>query len=172
MTRRLNAEQQQLAEAHLVTAQAVAAKVCRWRGDYDDVLGASYLGLCLAALHYDPRRGRAFATYSDRVCRHTIRRELGRHGTLRCGSQPVVVLDLAGLHHVSHEPGPAALAIRGEEWALVQRGLVGLPRRQREVIGLRLDGLHHAAIGRRLGITREMVSRHFSRAARRLRGGG
>lgn len=66
-------------------------------------------------------------------------------------------------------PGADELLERRRREAAVRRAVLGLPRRQREVIGLRLDaGLSFAEVAEALGITEVNARVHFHHASRRL----
>jgi RNA polymerase sigma-70 factor (ECF subfamily) len=83
----------------------------------------------------------------------------------RWTSAPVEAERLAA----SGTPAPEALE-RAETAARVRRAVLDLPRRQREVLTLRLDAeLPFAEIGAALGITENAAKVSFHGAARRLR---
>jgi RNA polymerase sigma-70 factor, ECF subfamily len=59
---------------------------------------------------------------------------------------------------------------RAQAEALTRRAVLALPRRQREVFGLRIDlGLPFAEVARVLGITEGNAKAHFHHAVKRLR---
>lgn len=69
-------------------------------------------------------------------------------------------------------PGPSApvLLEQAQAEARVRQAVLGLPRRQREVFGLRIDGgLPFAEIARTLGITEGNAKTHFHYAVKRLK---
>lgn len=65
----------------------------------------------------------------------------------------------------SNEPGPEEALIRKE----LQEALVSLPKRHRDVLRRRLEGLTLEEIGKRLGITRERARQIEAKAVQRLR---
>jgi RNA polymerase sigma-70 factor (ECF subfamily) len=67
-------------------------------------------------------------------------------------------------------PGADEVLLRRERERLVREAVLGLPRRQREVLGLRVDaGLAFAEVAQVLGITENNAKVHFHHATRRLR---
>jgi len=80
----------------------------------------------------------------------------------------------APLEAVDRTGSPAATAHeayeRAQAEALTRRAVLALPRRQREVFGLRIDlGLPFAEVARVLGITEGNAKAHFHHAVNRLR---
>ncbi|MCU1733575.1 MULTISPECIES: RNA polymerase sigma factor [unclassified Pseudomonas] len=85
---------------------------------------------------------------------------------------------VGSLEDVQHEmldpsPGPAALVELRQQLVLLHRALTELPDNARQALLLnRLDGLGHAAIAERLGVSLSMVSKYIMSAllhcARRL----
>ena len=83
---------------------------------------------------------------------------------------PLEVVDGAAAGEVPDGPGADAAMVRAEEQRLMRAAVLDLPRRQREVLTLRLDAeLPFAEIARALGITENNAKVHFHHAARRLR---
>jgi RNA polymerase sigma-70 factor (ECF subfamily) len=67
-------------------------------------------------------------------------------------------------------PGADEALLRRERERLVRAAVVALPRRQREVLALRVDaGLAFAEVAQVLGITENNAKVHFHHATRRLR---
>lgn len=83
---------------------------------------------------------------------------------------PLEVVDGAAASEVPAQPGADAAMVRAEEQRLMRAAVLDLPRRQREVLTLRLDAeLPFAEIAEALGITENNAKVHFHHAARRLR---
>jgi RNA polymerase sigma-70 factor, ECF subfamily len=83
---------------------------------------------------------------------------------------PLEVVDGAAAAEAPAQPGAEAAMVRAEEQRLMRRAVLDLPRRQREVLTLRLDAeLPFAEIAEALGITENNAKVHFHHAARRLR---
>jgi RNA polymerase sigma-70 factor (ECF subfamily) len=79
----------------------------------------------------------------------------------------------APVHEVEHAPDRALpadeLLVRRERERAVRAAVLGLPRRQREVLTLRIDaGLSFAEVAGTLGIAEGNARVHFHHAARRL----
>ncbi|HET6922735.1 MAG TPA: sigma-70 family RNA polymerase sigma factor [Anaeromyxobacteraceae bacterium] len=84
---------------------------------------------------------------------------------------PLEAVDGEGLPAASSDGAPAeASLLRAERDGLVRAAVGGLPRRQREVLTLRVDaGLSFAEVGGALGISEGNARVSFHHAARRLR---
>ena len=83
---------------------------------------------------------------------------------------PLEAVDGAASAEVPQQPGAEAAMVRAEEQRLMRAAVLELPRRQREVLTLRLDAeLPFAGIADVLGITENNAKVHFHHAARRLR---
>jgi RNA polymerase sigma-70 factor (ECF subfamily) len=68
------------------------------------------------------------------------------------------------------EPDAPELLSRAEDARRMRAAVVELPRRQREVLTLRIDGdLPFAEVAKVLGITENNAKVHFHHAVRRLR---
>lgn len=84
----------------------------------------------------------------------------------RWAKAPVEALD----SERSNEPSAQAQLERAEAQSLTRRGVLALPKRQREVFSLRVDGgLPFAEVGRLLGISEANAKTHFHYAVKRLR---
>lgn len=74
------------------------------------------------------------------------------------------------LPEAADERSPLAALLSDERIAAIRRALAALPPSQREALRLRLEeGLDHAAIARRLGISREAVEVRLYKARVQLR---
>ena len=83
---RLTDSQRELVEQQLWVARWVAktyASYARDRSEYDDFLSSAYVGLCEAALKFDPDRGPEFVTYAHWKCRDQILRVIARRSLIR-----------------------------------------------------------------------------------------
>ena len=73
----LTKEQQKLVADTLWVAKICASrlikKVNRGSLDFEDLVGYGYLGLCRAALRFDPSKGNKFSTFAHPTCMGTIR---------------------------------------------------------------------------------------------------
>jgi RNA polymerase sigma-70 factor (ECF subfamily) len=84
----------------------------------------------------------------------------------RWRSAPLTLVDEAR----AAEPSPLEALERSERERLAREAVVQLPKRQREVLTLRVDGgLPFAEIAQTLGITENNAKVHFHHAAKRLR---
>ncbi|MHB1132705.1 MAG: sigma-70 family RNA polymerase sigma factor [Chloroflexota bacterium] len=66
-------------------------------------------------------------------------------------------------------PDPAAMALRGEERALVRRALAALPAPARAILLLRQTGLSYAEIGEAVGVAAGSVGTLLARAEEKFR---
>lgn len=165
---RLTREQQALVERNIPLAGHIAAQFRR-RGasDPDELRSVALLGLCRAALMFDPTRISAktglparFGTFAGMVIRHTLIAAIGR----ACKRPPMQSLDVLDLDGKPVFDPPA----RGDHVAelMVKEELakMKLTDRQRQIVKMRLDGLTLDQIGGRFGISRERVRQILAKA--------
>lgn len=135
----------------------------QWLGGlpFDDALHEGRLGLWAALCRYDPQRGTAFSTYAVPAIARAVWRAVAVHHRPSCPtglqSDPTANIDPVDLIHRDQVDS----ALRD----LVEQ----LPARLREIV-IAHYGLSHnppqtfAAIGRKMGISRQRVHQLHSRA--------
>jgi RNA polymerase sigma factor (sigma-70 family) len=160
----------------------------------EDLESEGRLGLLDAALRFDPARGVTFATYASWWARRrmqalvtrqarVVRRPEARGGPASYAPRDVYLDDLVSpggalrwydVLENEVEPHPLRALLQTEDEALVSRAAFELPPLWREIVSARfgLDGgpsLTLAAIGSRLGVSRERVRQIEAKAIARLR---
>jgi RNA polymerase sigma factor (sigma-70 family) len=140
----------------------------QWPGeaDYADLIQEGWIGLWLAILHFDLGRGFTFSTFAARAIRNRVWNAVKQAGRAEGWLEPQRAGDSL-----------AAILARWQQEQLhqaLQDELACLPEHLRQVIELAygLTGqppLSLAAIGRRLGVTRERVRQMRNEALGLLR---
>jgi RNA polymerase sigma factor (sigma-70 family) len=136
------------------------------RADYADLIQEGRIGLWQAILHYDSGLGFTFSTYAGKAIRNRIWNAVGQ--SIR--SEGWLDAKRAG-----DSLGAIIAAWQGEQIrAAIQEELACIPERMRQVIELAygLDGqapMSLAAIGRKMGVTRERVRQVHNEALVLLR---
>jgi len=88
----LNNEQRDMIEEHY---GFVIHKAKKWRKriyktiEWDDIVGLCELGICKAALNYDPERGAKFITYASHVIDNEVRMDLRKRNRKYKKKQPL-----------------------------------------------------------------------------------
>ncbi len=145
---------EQLLHQHAGLVHWVIRRDCRSALPYGELLHEGQIALWQAILHYDPARGRAFATYAVPAIRHRLWRVV----TQAQRPQGYVPRPAA--------PDPAELAAQAWQHQAVRAALrallAGLPARSAHIIvaAYGLDGQlprSLAALGRLYGLSRERV---------------
>jgi len=97
--------------------------------------------------------------FLDRVALNLARDHL-RSAAVKSGA------GAAALHDIPcAEPDPERICLDRDRVRRAERALAAMPARRREVfLAARLDGLPHAAIAARFGITTATVQKHIARA--------
>jgi RNA polymerase sigma-70 factor (ECF subfamily) len=99
------------------------------------------------------------ASFLDRVAVNLARDHL-RQVAVQHGS-PALALE----HLACDEPDPERVCLDRERVRRAEQALAAMPPRRREVfLAARLEGLPHAAIAARFGITPAAVQKHVARA--------
>jgi len=144
----------------------VVQRQCWGRSEYSDLIQEGRIGLWRAIVGYDPGRGNAFSTYAWKAIRNQV------WGAVRRSNKGESWLE-------GDEEGDN-LAEIVSDWQeeqirqAVQEELACIPERLRQVIELAygLDGqapMSLAAIGRKLGLTRERIRQIRNEALALLR---
>jgi RNA polymerase sigma factor (sigma-70 family) len=128
----------------------------QWPGqaDYADLIQEGRIGLWLAIQHFDPGRGFTFSTYAARAIRNRVWNAVKQAAKAQGWLEPQRAGDSLSVILAAWQQEQLHQALEDE--------LGCLPESLRQVIALAfgLDGqppLSLAAIGRRLGVTRERV---------------
>lgn len=117
----------------------------------------------LEKLHsYRPRNGATFRSWLFAIARNTIRDRWRRHRPTR---------DLDEVHHAIMEesPGPEEIAVHRSEMVRLLDALETLSERQRDIVGMRLEGLTMREIAGVMGTTENAAKTAQTRAFRQLR---
>jgi RNA polymerase sigma factor (sigma-70 family) len=140
----------------------------QWPGDadYADLIQEGWIGLWQAILHFDPGRGFTFSTYAARAIRNRVWNAVKQAWRAEGWLEPQRAGDSLSAILASWQQEQLHQALQDE--------LGCLPESLRQVIELAygLDGqppLNLAAIGRRLGVTREWVRQMRNEALGLLR---
>ncbi len=117
----------------------------------------------LEKLHrYQPKPGATFRSWLFAIARNATRDRWRRH-------RPMRDLDDA-IHAVADSgPGPEQIAVHRSEMARLLDALDALPGRQRDIVGMRLEGLSMREIADAIGVTENAVKTAQTRAFRTLR---
>lgn len=92
-----------------------------------------------------------------------LRRE--RRHSARCLSDDVLLEEIA-----DHAPSPEAYVLHRDELRVLVRALLALPAKPRLALLMnRCDGLGHAEIAQRLGVSASMVAKYLAQALRHCR---
>ncbi len=158
---------------HAPTAHAAVRRFARTPEDGSDLVQRAFLRALEAARRSArlPLRGPfPFRPFILRVALNLARNHARDEARWR--RAPVEAVDGEGLAATSGDGASSAEAslLRAERNELVRAAVRGLPRRQREVLSLRVDaGLSFAEVAQALGIAEGNARVSFHHAARRLR---
>lgn len=164
----LNDEQRRLAERHLPFAQHMAqhyGAMARSKGiSMDDLQQDAALGLCEAALRYDPAKGVSFRTYAYAWCYKYIMRTLLNEPLSSCGVECVADLDDVD---ISDEEASACLLRR------VESLLSCLTQREQRIVSM-LHGIGTqphtmGEIARHLHLSLRLVTATYRTAVRKMK---
>lgn len=175
-SRRLTEDQRRLVEDNVALAISVVTNTHAGRRmSHDDRVSVAFVGLCRAALLYDPSRGWKFSTYAANAIRYTLLREehfdrlihlpaaLAGKAALRRPHLAAEADRVRGVSSLSaDEIDPPARADGAEEaearaadrealWAAIR----DLPPRYRWVVAERARGKTLESIGRHMGVSKE-----------------
>ncbi len=127
-----------------------------------DLTAQVFIG-ALEKLHrYRPKPGATFRSWLFAIARNAIRDRWRR-------SRPTRDVDEAMNQVVYHGPGPEEIAVHRSEMARLLDALDTLPERQRDIVGMRLEGLSMREIADAIGATESAVKTAQTRAFRTLR---
>lgn len=139
----------------------------RW---YDDLVGYGLLGLCKAAQRFDPGRGALFLTYAKPVVLGAIRDGLRELDWLSWRERRAANLGELKIEFVSlGEMEIPAPETSQPDYSELRRAARGLPRQERQVVGLYLCGLQQKQIAEHMGVSEVRVSLVMKAAREHLR---
>lgn len=149
-------------------------------GDFEELVQIALVGIIRAAQLYDPAKAR-FSTYAVTcafysLCRAAKRTTLiaipqqitGDERTALVERLSPVSLDVA--IEIDREPEARPAEDLSDERAAFHRALSSLPARHRRILRLLSRGLSRAAIGRRMGYSRERIGQLEAEAVQLVRG--
>ena len=169
----------QLIERHLPLVRALAPRFAGRGEAFDDLVQVGAVGLIKAVDRFDPTRGTSLAAYAVPTIQGEIRRHLrdnahllrlprDREELARALALPPVSIEASGIA-VADAAAERRLE-RGEERALIERGLRNLGRRERRIVRLRyFGGLSQRRIAAEVGLSQVHVSRLLRESLRTLR---
>ena len=169
----------QLIERHLPLVRALAPRFAGRGEAVDDLVQVGAVGLIKAVDRFDPTRGTSLAAYAVPTIQGEIRRHLrdnahllrlprDREELARALALPPVSIEASGIA-VADAAAERRLE-RGEERALIERGLRNLGRRERRIVRLRyFGGLSQRRIAAEVGLSQVHVSRLLRESLRTLR---
>lgn len=174
---KLTDEQKQLVEDNMRLVYKVATEVYQGVYEYDDLVQMGSLGLCLAAIDYDPDKGVAFSTFAT-TC---IKRAIFRHNQIMTKKKRDHRLEAYSLDELAHMR-------RGDDFSthldeLVGYGTVedtviaheligvvnGLRKQRRDVLWAHMRGCTLAEIGQEFGFSRARAGQILYDAKRDMR---
>ncbi len=133
---------------------------------HDECLASAYYGLVLAARRYQPELGGLWDAFAFQWAFQTIREDFRRRYVFKIGLRANGKWGLRPKGRIekhrlqSRERNPAETAERRDDMDCAWRLSRDLPKRQRQVISLTLDGLEVEQIAARLGIKIRAVYLH------------
>jgi RNA polymerase sigma-70 factor, ECF subfamily len=162
----------ELFQRHERAVHAVVRRYARRPDDGRDLVQRAFLKAFEAARRdLAIHRGRRLVPFGPWVLRIAVNlaKNFARDEA-RWRRAPLEVVDGAEAAEAPDRPGADSVMVQAEEQRLMRAAVRSLPRRQREVLTLRLDAeLPFAEIARTLGITENNAKVHFHHAGRRLR---
>jgi RNA polymerase sigma-70 factor (ECF subfamily) len=161
---------EELWHRHEATVHAVVRRYARDPEDGRDLVQRAFLRALTAARKALARAPAAAATpFPFRPWLLRIAVNLGKNHARDRRRWPSESLESVR-HAASETPAADEALLRRERERLVRAAVLGLPRRQREVLSLRIDaGLPFAEVAEVLAITENNAKVHFHHATRRLR---
>lgn len=155
---RLTLEQQTLVEKN---HNLIYAMLHKYKLPIDDYYGIAAIGLCNAALAYDPTKGK-FSTFACRVMINELFGEIRRENAKKRGKRKTISMDSDnGERLVGNIPSYDDL----EERAMCLDALAEvakLPPKQREVVAMLIEGYTYQEISERTGYSCTAVGTIFS----------
>ena len=160
----------ELVQRHQRAVHAIVRRYARSVDDAHDLVQRAFLRALEAGRRaVGHSRGRQVVPFKAWLFRIAV--NLGKNhvrDAARWRVAPVEALDTSPSHAV--EPTAADALERAERARLVREAVTNLPRRQRQVLTLRIDAeLSFQEIGSVLGITENNAKVHFHQATKRLR---
>jgi RNA polymerase sigma-70 factor, ECF subfamily len=156
----------ELFRRHESLVLAIVRRYARDPEDARDLVQRTFLR-ALEASRRTLRRGPAAVPFRRWVVRIAV--NLAKNHLRDLARRPRTTLDALDTH-VAHAPEATAELERSDRAEAVRRAVLLLPRRQREVLTLRVDAeLPFAEIAAALGITENAAKVSFHHATRRLR---
>lgn len=182
----LTSAQQTIVVNNLPFANRIASQFFRSNPDIpsDDIRGAAYEGLCIAADTYDPACGTKFTTYAFRAILNTLKQLAKDYGTRLYSAETVERIFLISIDNYFDCEGDCTLDLpdtsdsdRARQAAIqghVQRALQLLSPRQRTIVAhyYGLDGhkpLNIRSIAKKLSVSEDTVSRQLQKALNTLK---
>lgn len=136
--------------------------------DYEEWVGTLMEELCVAAYTFDPGKGTKFSTYAFVLFDRTVFVESRkRHAKKRACELNAYSLDkeigteLPGVPTLLKDLIPSAVDVEADAIRniVTERVLAKLNQKYSDAIMMRLDGMTMEAIGKKLGVSRERVSK-------------
>lgn len=159
----------ELAKRHQVVLYRIARRYARGSDDASDLVQRVLVRALAAAPRIFPKLALATETNAVKAWLVRIVVNLGKNHARDAARNPRVGIDAVAMRLTATEDAHLALQ-QAQERALALACVKSLPRRQRGVFIMRIDGeLPFADIGLALGITSANAKAHFHHALHRLR---
>jgi len=166
----LTAQQAELVEVHMDLARAIARK---WRHrewywlTLDEAESQAYCTLCESALLFVPGRGTEFGAYAQAAIRNRLI-DLLRRERRFAGRRPVPFSAIEA-DRDGHPWEPADPGGEDERMGWVREELAGLPKRDRQVVEMRLDGWRFREIAADCRCSKSTVTSLHRRSVQSMR---
>lgn len=143
----------------------------KWGGEDEELISAAYLGLCKAAIAYEPEKGTSFVTYASYVIRNEILMEIRRHS--KRGS--------VGSFYDASLPKDEELCLTDaipdrksrfeNKWAcsMIRNSLYLDDREKRLIFQLVIQERRQKDVAKEMAVTQAQVSRLRKKALRKLK---
>lgn len=153
----LTLEQQTLVEKNHNLIYAILHK---YKLPVDDYYGVAAIGLCNAALAYDPGKGK-FSTFACRVMINELFGEIRRENAKKRGKRKTISMDsYKGERLVKSIPARDDLEQRAMFLDAIEQ-IKELPPKQREVVAMLIEGYTYQEISERTGYSCTAVGTIF-----------
>lgn len=169
--------QKALVEENMGLVYMVAADLYQGTYEYDDLVQLGSLGLCLAAIDFNPDRGLAFSTFAT----HCIKRSIWRHHQIWTNAKRDLQKESYSLdERIKSKDGPsqkthASMLVGAEdvEDMAIAHDLLdvvnSLKEQQRDVLTAHMNGCTLEEIGRQQGFSRARAGQVLDIARRHVR---